>query len=1031
MATKLPLGLRQALESGDCVLLLGSGVGCHYTRPDGKVAPDGKALVEELISHFKLSVPSTTDLARVASLVEIRNGRPALDSFVEKSLGKLEPDEHIKWLTTFRWRAIYTTNYDMGLERAYELNSHPLQNPIPISVTSDLVFNDSRVSVPIFHLHGTPFEPCPSPMVITQSDYTKYQKQRTMIWDRFRMDCATAVMLYAGYSGRDPNWQLVVEDVAREFSPSLPPVSYRIDPFADEIDAEIQKETRRVETLVLDLPSFRAIVDDEIGDYRPEPDTANKYKNRVPHGLRDHYDDNPAAMLRLLDSWLYVNGETTTEEPNTAQYLLGSKPSWSLIAQGKRFLRDVEEPLWQTTVEFITSTKARSTSYIVTGPAGYGITTILMSTALQIVNAKNGPVFFLKEGEQIHEGDVAYAATLRPEVPCYFFIDQAQDHASSIQVALAAQRKKTFNCLFVLGTRRNEWLSTGINLPGLVFDVEPMSDGEINRLLDYLKDENALGDLKHLDKAFRFNIVKKKHEQQLLVAMREATAGEGVGFDAIIESEFRGVDQGKPNSAAKQLYLLVCCFYQHAILIRDKVCESVLGLELQDLYQGIGSSLDGLIETTEIKFASGEYAFRARHRIIAEIVWKKCGSPELREQTLQKAIERLNFTYSLDKMAFDLFIRSDEIVNTFRTLEGKTRFFETAAKQDPENVFVLQHFARMLLREGNPLLALSQIDSAIKKDGIKGTRSLHHTSGLILGELAVSREDVDVARNYLLKSEKEFRYCISSKESDDYGYTGLAELYLKWAQRARISENEAAEYLQKAESTVSDGLKVVRDRSPLLITSARIRKQLGDKPAQLSKLREAVASNSASTTARYLLGRAYRDQGLPQKAMETLEIIVKNDFKNVRSYLQYTRAMLEAGESFAKCAATLVQCKLEGESDPAFVGLHAGLLYMDGKHTEAKTIWDDAKSQHFPYDEATKVRFSPFVPPKINEKVRFKGNIVSTSANFVVIKPENGPTLLSMSTFIGQKHLHKGQKVSFEITFSARGVLADSLLFVV
>ena len=44
---------------------------------------------------------------------------------------------------------------------------------------------------------------------------------------------------------------------------------------------------------------------------------------------------------------------------------------------------------------------------------------------------------------------VSYAATLRPEVPCYFFIDQAQDHASSIQTALAAQRKKAFNCLFV------------------------------------------------------------------------------------------------------------------------------------------------------------------------------------------------------------------------------------------------------------------------------------------------------------------------------------------------------------------------------------------------------------------------------------------------------------------------------------------------------------------------------------------------------------------------------------------------------
>ena len=86
--TKLPLGLRQALESGDCVLFLGAGIGRHYTRPDGKPAPDANGLVEDLIQHFKLGI-APTDLARVASLVEIREkDRAKLDEFVTKSLQK-------------------------------------------------------------------------------------------------------------------------------------------------------------------------------------------------------------------------------------------------------------------------------------------------------------------------------------------------------------------------------------------------------------------------------------------------------------------------------------------------------------------------------------------------------------------------------------------------------------------------------------------------------------------------------------------------------------------------------------------------------------------------------------------------------------------------------------------------------------------------------------------------------------------------------------------------------------------------------
>lgn len=69
--------------------------------------------------------------------------------------------------------------------------------------------------------------------------------------------------------------------------------------------------------------------------------------------------------------------------------------------------------------------------------------------------------------------------------------------------------------------------------------IEPLSDDEINRLLDVLGAENSLDKLKELDRDFQFAIAKKQHEKQLLVAMREATAGEGVGFDSIIEGEYR------------------------------------------------------------------------------------------------------------------------------------------------------------------------------------------------------------------------------------------------------------------------------------------------------------------------------------------------------------------------------------------------------------------------------------------------------------------------------------------------------------
>lgn len=111
---KLPLGLRQVLESGDCVLFIGAGVGDHLRKPDGSPAPNGETLAKELCARFDIH-PESTDLTKVAQLVEIRKTRADLEGFLKKRLSDLEPDEVFRWLTTFRWRAVFTTNYDRAL----------------------------------------------------------------------------------------------------------------------------------------------------------------------------------------------------------------------------------------------------------------------------------------------------------------------------------------------------------------------------------------------------------------------------------------------------------------------------------------------------------------------------------------------------------------------------------------------------------------------------------------------------------------------------------------------------------------------------------------------------------------------------------------------------------------------------------------------------------------------------------------------------------------------------------------------------
>ena len=132
--------------------------------------------------------------------------------------------------------------------------------------------------------------------------------------------------------------------------------------------------------------------------------------------------------------------------------------------------------------------------------------------------------------------------------------------------------------------------------------------------------------------------------------------------------------------------------------MRDRLLADILGMPLEVLYEEIGDSLEGLVTFEETDAARGEYAARTRHRVIAEVVWKKCGPSSTKEYILQAAMEKLNLSYRLDKASFDKFVRTDAIVQNFRTLDAKIKFFETACKRDSNNPYVLQHFARMLLR---------------------------------------------------------------------------------------------------------------------------------------------------------------------------------------------------------------------------------------------------------------------------------------------------------------------------------------------
>jgi FimV-like protein len=536
--------------------------------------------------------------------------------------------------------------------------------------------------------------------------------------------------------------------------------------------------------------------------------------------------------------------------------------------------------------------------------------------------------------------------------------------------------------------------------------------------LETLTTYNELNNLADLDSQLRFAAIKQNYQKELLVALREAT--EGKAFDAILEDEFRSI----PTPLGQRLYLIVCCFYQHGALVRDTLLAEILGLSLSDMYKQTSEATAGIILFEEADPSYGRYSARARHRTIATVVWERCATPGDQEAVVLKALSGMNLNYRADVKAFEDFVRSDRLVDSIRTLEGRVRFFEQACQKDPSSPYVRQHYARMLSRSKEPSLALSQIEEGLKLNS--EIRVLHHTKGVILQQLAMTSESIEIARRRLVQSEEEFRICMRLNDRDEYAYQGLAGLYVDWAEKVP-DPTESADYLSKAEHTISDGLRRVRIRDGLWIVSSRIQEILGNKPGYMEALKKAASESKGNVIAKYLLARAYREAGNPKSAVEILQPVIEANTEEFRACVECACAMAETGEPYSKCAAILRLSTLYGLSDSRFVATFGGMLFLNGDFSDAKAVFAESLKRDFPGDEAKRIQFRPRDRLKPAVPLRLVGVVSVVKAGYAFIDVAGYPSFFCPGSKFGQVVMTPDLTVSFEAAFTARGQIADNI----
>lgn len=976
--------------------------------------PAGNELALELCEQFKLGIESE-DLAKVARLIELRKSRTDLEAFLSKRLGGAEPAAFLNWLPKMKWRAIFTTNYDHGIERAYARCSKPMQTAISISTTSEVTAFDPRFEVPIYHIHGKIQDESSGPIVITGEDYSRFAQRRSMLFDTLKRECATSTFLYVGYKNADPDWRHLYTELKEQFEPNTLPRSYRVDPYTDEVDREILRADG-LETISESFERFVEAAETELSRTEIDSGRLDRVRRTVPSQLADIFEQNPAAVARLLASWIFVNQAPFEEIPNAKPFLKGDRANWGLISSNGYFARDLESELNDVLLDYATTDSKRPQLALVLGSAGYGVSTLLKALAVTYVKEKAGPVFYHKVGTSILEGDVEFATTLFPNKPTLFVVDDASDFTAELKSSNTTLRDLKHQAFFLLGARRNEWMQTRARVPGKSYDLEALSDDEIEGLLEFLRVNGALNKLEGLTREQQTAAVKQNHGKELLVVLREST--EDMSFDAIIEDEFRGIN----SEHARKMYLAVCCVSQHGGLVRDEVLAKVLGVNLVDLYSD-GAGVEGVVIFEELDHASGTFFARARHRTIASIVWERCGDAGVRSSLTRELLDALNLNYGADVKAFEQMVRSDRLVDELRTLDDRIKFFDSACRKDPLSPYVRQHYARMFLRADKPDLALGQIEQGLDLTD-HAPRVLYHTKGVILSRLAEGTESIDLARKRLAQAESVFRRMLSMNVRDAYAYQGLAELYLAWAKRAG-GEDERAAYLAKSEEVIGQGLKEVREKDGLWIVSAEVEKFVGNDPKHLSALEKAVRDSPESIVARYLLARRYRADGNATRAIEVLERVIQGYPEEFRSHCEYALALLQTGGSFISAINTLRLSSLYGMSDPRYLATLGGLLFLDKQFGEAEKVFSEGLRKELPARDLQQVRFRP---GQERLQDRMKGTVTRVHPGYSFIEVPGFPSIFCPAKKYSGIVLRPKVNIEFDLVFSARSAVAENLI---
>ncbi len=236
---------------------------------------------------------------RSRTFAENEAGRGQLERFISDQFLGFEPCRSHRLLPAFRWRAIFSLNYDLLVEDAYKENENPSQTICVFHRDQNSIEKDLAAApnpLPYFKLHGSIdrlYEP-DAPLILTTSSYLNFGATRKRLFRRLEDLALRYPLIFVGTRLADPHIKAILGAVERDALGR--PMYYFISPQVNSYEASLLSKQR--------MTPIQASFDDfmEVLDSAVDADDRVLHAAIPPtqHSIERHFRRNVSAPPSII-----------------------------------------------------------------------------------------------------------------------------------------------------------------------------------------------------------------------------------------------------------------------------------------------------------------------------------------------------------------------------------------------------------------------------------------------------------------------------------------------------------------------------------------------------------------------------------------------------------------------------------------------------------------------------------------------------------------------------------------------------------